>query len=63
MSRVAKQPIEIPAGVEVVVDDRSVTVKGKKGSLQHELHPAVDMQQADNVLSFMPREGVPGGDA
>ena len=63
MSRVAKQPIEIPAGVEVAVEDRSVTVKGKKGSLQHELHPAVDLQQADNVLSFTPREGVPGGDA
>ena len=41
MSRIAKQPIEIPSGVEVAVDGRSVTVKGKKGSLQHELDPAV----------------------
>ncbi len=63
MSRIAKQPIEIPTGVEVAVDGRSLTVKGKKGSLQHELHPAVDLQQADNVLSFLPREGVAGGHA
>ena len=63
MSRVAKQPIEIPAGVEVDVDDRSVTVKGKKGSLHHELHPAVALRRTDNVLSLMAREGVAGGNA
>ena len=63
MSRIAKQPIEIPSGVEVAVDGRSVTVKGKKGSLGHELHPAVDLQRADNVLTFLPREGVAGAHA
>ena len=61
MSRVAKQPIEIPSGVEVAISGRSVTVKGKKGTLEHELHPAVDLQQADNVLRFTPGEGVAGG--
>ncbi len=61
MSRVAKQPITIPAGVEVAVSGRSVTVRGKKGSLEHELHPAVDLHQTDNVLSLAPREGVARG--
>ena len=61
MSRVAKQPIEIPSGVEVAVEGRSVTVKGNKGSLRHELHPGVDLQRADNVLSFSPRKGLAGG--
>ena len=63
MSRVAQQPIEIPPGVEVAVDGRSVTVKGKKGSLQQELHPSVDLQRSDNVLTLSPREGVGGSHA
>mgnify|MGYP006422821565 CR=1 FL=1 len=33
MSRLGKQPIELPAGVEVKVTDQSVTVKGPKGEL------------------------------
>ncbi len=63
MSRVAKQPIEIPAGVEVSLEGRSVTVKGKKGSLQHQLHPAVEVRQQDNVLRLAPLEGIAGSDA
>lgn len=63
MSRVASQPIEIPSGVEVSVSGRVVTVKGGKGTLQHELHPAVEMTQQDQVLSFAPREGQVKGDA
>ncbi len=58
MSRVAKQPVNIPSGVEVSVDGRSVTIKGKKGSMQHELHPGVDMQRKDDLLSFTPRKDV-----
>ena len=58
MSRVAKQPVEIPAGVDVSVDGRSVTIKGKKGSMRHELHPGVDMQREDNLLSFIARKDV-----
>ncbi len=63
MSRVAKQPIEIPAGVEVTLDGRAVTVKGKKGSLQCELHPTVDLEQKDNVLTLVTREEVAGSQA
>ena len=33
MSRIGRLPIEIPAGVDVTVDGRSVTVKGPKGEL------------------------------
>lgn len=33
MSRVGKQPIAIPAGVEVKIDGNTVTVKGAKGNL------------------------------
>ena len=33
MSRIGKNPIEIPAGVEVKIDNNVVTVKGPKGTL------------------------------
>ena len=31
MSRIGKQPITVPAGVDVTIDDRHVVVKGPKG--------------------------------
>jgi large subunit ribosomal protein L6 len=41
MSRIGKQPIVFPAGVEVSLKDRVVTVKGPKGTLTFEHHPLV----------------------
>jgi large subunit ribosomal protein L6 len=39
MSRIGKQPIEIPSGVEVTVgDDQVVTVKGPRGTLSQAMH-------------------------
>ena len=35
MSRIGKNPIAIPAGVDVVIDGQNVTVKGPKGALSH----------------------------
>lgn len=35
MSRVGKKPIEIPSGVKVAVDLRTVSVEGPKGNLKH----------------------------
>ena len=35
MSRIGKQPIIVPAGVDVVIDGRTVTVRGPKGTLSH----------------------------
>ena len=34
MSRIGKQPVPVPAGVDVVIDGQSVSVKGPKGALQ-----------------------------
>ncbi len=33
MSRIGKQPVAVPAGVEVTIDGNTVTVKGPKGEL------------------------------
>lgn len=43
MSRIGKQPIAIPDGVTVKVDQRVVTVKGKNGELSFSHHPAVQV--------------------
>lgn len=41
MSRIGRKPIVIPAGVEVKVDEaeRTITVKGPKGTLHSKFHP------------------------
>lgn len=48
MSRIGKQPILIPAGVAVVLNDGVVTVKGPKGELKLALNPVSDVSL--NVL-------------
>ena len=35
MSRIGKNPIAIPAGVDVTIDGQTVSVKGPKGALSH----------------------------
>ncbi|MDH5369253.1 MAG: 50S ribosomal protein L6 [Gammaproteobacteria bacterium] len=56
-------PLEIPKGVEVSVKDREVNVKGSKGTMEHKLHASVDIKNEDNVLTFIPGEGVSGAAA
>ncbi len=41
MSRIGKNPITVPAGVEVKVDGSTVTVKGPKGTLTKEFKPSM----------------------
>ncbi|PJC85763.1 50S ribosomal protein L6 [Vibrio sp. HA2012] len=58
MSRVAKAPVAIPAGVEVKLNGQEVTVKGAKGELSRVFNDAVVIAQEDNNLTFGPKEGV-----
>ena len=41
MSRIGKQPIQIPAAVDVKIDGLSVTIKGPIGELQRDIHPDI----------------------
>ena len=51
MSRIGRMPIELPAGVEVKIGDNNVvTVKGPKGTLTQQLHPAMSFNQECNVI-------------
>ena len=61
MSRIAKAPIELPTGVDVNIAGQDVTVKGKNGTLSISLNDAVAVNQAENVLTFEPREGASDG--
>ena len=58
MSRIAKAPITVPAGVEVKVNGQEVTVKGTKGELVRSLNDAVVVKLEDGVVTFAPVEGV-----
>jgi large subunit ribosomal protein L6 len=54
MSRIAKNPITLPKGVELSVNGLNIQVKGPKGTLTMDLHPTVEMSQADGQLHFKP---------
>ena len=50
MSRVGKQPINIPEGVEVKIENQTVKVKGPKGELTQSIHPKVLISQKDKEI-------------
>jgi len=56
MSRVAKNPIELPKGVETTLTDTTVSVKGGKGNLQLELHSLVGVTQDGDVLQVVAKD-------
>ena len=52
MSRIGKKPINIPAGVEVKIEDgNKVTVKGPKGTLVKTLHPDMTLKNEAGVIT------------
>lgn len=51
MSRVGKQPIGIPDKAKVSYKNRVITVEGEKGKLTRTVHPAIDLDIKDNVIS------------
>jgi len=57
MSRIAKNPVEIPAGVEFSIKNGELSAKGPKGSLTVALHDSVEVKQEENILTFAPRDG------
>ena len=50
MSRIGKLPIGIPSGVDVQIEGNVVTVKGPKGSLIREMHPAISIVQENQQI-------------
>ncbi len=52
MSRIAKSPVELPAGVTATIAASGVTIKGAKGSLSLPLTEGVSVVQADKKLEI-----------
>ncbi|MFQ6092132.1 MAG: 50S ribosomal protein L6 [bacterium] len=50
MSRVGKEPIEIPQGVEVEIQKNRVQIKGPKGTLRQEIHPSLKLSLEERTL-------------
>ena len=57
MSRVAKNPVQLPSGVDVVISGQKLTVKGSKGTLELVVHSDVAVEQEDKTLTFAARSG------
>jgi large subunit ribosomal protein L6 len=52
MSRVAKDPIQLPKGVEIMLNGCDLTVKGGKGTLALSLSEGIQVRQDDDVLNL-----------
>lgn len=51
MSRIGKQPVLIPAGVQVDVKGHAVNVKGPKGTVNFNVHPRMTIKiEGENVI-------------
>lgn len=50
MSRIGKKPVQIPAGVEVAVDGKHLTIKGAKGTLEFDFHDLISIAVEDNEI-------------
>ena len=51
MSRIGKQPVAVPAGVDVSIDGQHVTVKGPKGTLEHTVAEPIAVKLEDGAVS------------
>ena len=50
MSRIGKIPVPVPAGVDVKIDGSHVTIKGPKGTLEHDIVAPITVAQEGATL-------------
>ena len=55
MSRIGRNPVPIPSGVEVQIMGNEVKVKGKLGQLQATLAPEIEVTKIDGGVAVKPR--------
>jgi large subunit ribosomal protein L6 len=60
-SRIGRNPIPVPAGVEVVINGQQVAVKGKKGAAELAVHPWIVVQREGSELKVRPRAVINDG--
>ena len=54
VSRVAKNPVVLPTGVDFNMVEQVLTIKGKLGQLTQAIHPLVQLQSQDKVITLTP---------
>lgn len=54
MSRLGKQPIKLPAGVEASFDGKILTVKKGNNALSREIKPVIAVKIEDGAVAFSP---------
>jgi len=54
MSRVAKNPISLPSGVDINISGSDLKVKGPKGNLELNMHPSVSLEENDGQYLVKP---------
>jgi len=50
MSRIGKQIIKVPEGVEVTVSGKNIKIKGPKGELEYEFPPTIEVIYKDGQI-------------
>jgi large subunit ribosomal protein L6 len=48
MSRIGRLPVQVPSGVDVLVDNRTVNVKGPRGELSHVLAEPITIERSED---------------
>ncbi|TVP44274.1 MAG: 50S ribosomal protein L6 [Gemmatimonadales bacterium] len=51
MSRIGRQPVDLPKGVEARLEDGTLTVTGPKGALELRVNPEMKVSMEDAVLT------------
>jgi|TARA_R110002126_G_scaffold13118_1_gene55772 large subunit ribosomal protein L6 len=57
MSRIGKNPVTIPEGVNIDLSGQDIKVKGPKGELNFVIHDEISAKLEDNVVVVSPRTG------
>lgn len=51
MSRIGKKPVQLPGKVQFTLNGDMMSVKGPKGNLERQLHPAIQLEINESVVS------------
>ena len=52
MSRIGNNPISIPEGVKVKIDDAVITISGKNGTHSHHIHENIKINLKENIINL-----------
>ncbi|MBI4117168.1 MAG: 50S ribosomal protein L6 [Parcubacteria group bacterium] len=55
MSRIGKQPIKIPEGVEIKISDDLISVKGPKGESSEKIHSLISVSESGGLITVQPK--------